>query len=259
MKKTVSLLALTIVPLMFTSVTNAAAAKASVEPVLPQSKIAVATPESSLQVFIKNLQKRFKNIDTTKIRTTPVKGLYEVVIGAKVYYFSEDARYLLEADIIDMHTRQNLTRPSQYKARLEVLASVGEENMIVFAAKNPKYVVTAFTDIDCGYCRKMHSEINDYNKLGITIRYLFFPRAGVNSASYKKAVSVWCADDRKKAFSDAKMGKAIAEKTCKNPVNNHMALVKQMEMTGTPALMFTDGNIILSYIPPAELLKILES
>jgi len=244
MKKIVSILALTFAVSMFTHATVAAAEK----------KV-----ESNTQVFIKNMQKRFANIDVSNVKPAPVAGLYEVIIGAKVYYFSEDARYMLEADIIDMNTRQNITRPVQFKARLSALATIGDENMIIFAPKDPKYVVTAFTDIDCGYCRKMHSQIEEYNKLGIAIRYLFFPRAGLNSGSYKKAVSVWCAADRKQAFSDAKAGKTIEEKTCANPIKEHMAIVKQMEMTGTPALLFANGQMILSYIPPAELLKILKS
>jgi len=248
MKKTVSLLALSFFVSMFTHVAVAA-----------DEKVVGKKVESNTQVFIKNMQKRFANIDTSKVKPAPVAGLYEVIIGAKVYYFSEDARYMLEAEIVDMNTRRNITRPVQYKARLDALAAIGEENMITFAPKDPKYVVTAFTDIDCGYCRKMHSQIEEYNKLGIAIRYLFFPRAGLNSESYKKAVSVWCSANRKQAFSDAKAGKAIEEKTCKNPIKEHMALVKQMEMTGTPALLFANGQMILSYIPPAELLKILKS
>lgn len=207
--------------------------------------------------FRKNLAIYFPGLVPNSVRNTPVEGLYEVIVGARVYYFSKDARYLLDANIMDLKTGQNLTKPSLYAARKGSLDRVGEKNMLIFAPKKPKYTISVFTDLDCVYCRKLHSQMKQYNKLGIAIRYLFFPRAGIGSSSYKKAVSVWCSRDRKKAFTVAASGDVIPEKTCKNPVNQHLALVKQMALTGTPAIIFPDGRLIQSYISPRELLKIL--
>ncbi len=207
--------------------------------------------------FRKNLTVYFPGLVPNSVRYTPVEGLYEVIVGARVYYFSKDARYLLDANIMDLKTGKNLTKPSLYAARKGSLDRVGEKNMLIFTPKNPKYTISVFTDLDCVYCRKLHSQMKQYNKLGIAIRYLFFPRAGIGSSSYKKAVSVWCSRDRKKAFTVAASGDVIPEKTCKNPVNEHLALVKQMALTGTPAIIFPDGRLIQSYISPRELLEIL--
>lgn len=209
--------------------------------------------------FIKNLKQFFPNIQPDTINPSPVNGLYEVIIGPRVYYLSPDARYLVSANIIDLKAGSNLTKPRLYMARKNALKQIGVDNMIVFSPEKPEYTVTAFTDIDCVYCRKMHGQINEYNKLGIAIRYLFFPRAGMDSASYKTAMSVWCSDKRKQTFTDAKAGKKIESKSCDNPIVKHMQLVQQMELRGTPALVLPSGELIESYIPPAELLSLLRS
>jgi len=209
--------------------------------------------------FNKKLSEFLPNVTPDSVKKSPIDGLYEVIVGPRVYYFSPDARYLMAANIIDLKAGANLTKPIMQEARRESLEKIGGDNMISFSPKDPKYMLTAFTDIDCGYCRKMHSQINDYNKLGIGIRYMFFPRAGLGSDSYKKAVSVWCSEDRKDAFTKSKTGAAIPDKTCDNPIKKHMGLVQQLELRGTPALVLPSGELIESYIPPAELLKLLNS
>jgi thiol:disulfide interchange protein DsbC len=117
--------------------------------------------------------------------------------------------------------------------------------------------VSIFTDIDCGYCRKLHSEIDQYMAQGITIRYMFFPRAGKGSDSYKKAVSVWCAADKNKALTAAKKGENLDAKTCENPVDEHMALGEAFGMNGTPMIVTQKGNILPGYVPAPQLAKVL--
>jgi len=208
--------------------------------------------------FAANLASYFPDVKPDNVRLTPIDGIYEVLVDAQLFYFSDDARYLIDGKMIDLKTKTNLTTPSLNNARLNLSKVISEDNMIVFSPENPKYTVTVFTDIDCGYCRKMHSQIEEYNKLGIAIRYLFFPRAGFNSGSYWKAVSVWCSDDQKKALTDSKKGKQLDKKSCKNPVEEHLKLVKRLDISGTPAILFSKGQLIMSYIPPAELLKLLQ-
>jgi len=208
--------------------------------------------------FSEKFAKYFPDLKPDSISPTPINGIVEVVIGARVFYFSEDARYLLDGKMIDVQTRTNISNPSLYKARLNLLNVINEDKMIVFSPENPKYTVTVITDIDCGYCRKMHSQMAEYNKLGIAIRYLFFPRAGINSDSYHKAVSVWCSKNQKKALTEAKRGKKIETQSCDHPINSHMKLVQDLELSGTPALLFSSGHLILSYIPPAQLLNVLK-
>ena len=122
--------------------------------------------------------------------------------------------------------------------------------MIWFAPEKYDHTVTVFTDIDCGYCRKLHNEMEGYNDKGIRVRYMFFPRAGVGSKSYQKAVSVWCSDDRRDALTKSKQGKQIPMKTCNNPIDVHMALAQDLGLRGTPLVVLDDGTIQPGYAPP---------
>jgi thiol:disulfide interchange protein DsbC len=115
-----------------------------------------------------------------------------------------------------------------------------------------------FTDIDCGYCRKLHSQIKDYDRQGIQIRYLFYPRAGMDSESARKAEAVWCAKDRHQAMSDAKRGKSVSYRRCDNPVREHYLLGQAVGVTGTPALVLENGELIPGYIPPNRLRRLLD-
>lgn len=127
--------------------------------------------------------------------------------------------------------------------------------MIIFPAKNAKHTITIFTDIDCGYCRKLHSEVSRYTDAGITVRYLFFPRSGPNTESYFKAVSVWCADDRNQALTDAKLNNKVINKTCENPIDKHMQLAQAFGVNGTPAIIADDGTMVPGFVPAKELVK----
>ena len=183
------------------------------------------------------------------IRPTKVPGLYEVVIGAQVLYFSADGKYMIQGEMVNTHTQQSLTAPSRKLAVNSAVSKMGEDNMIIFSPKNKKHSMTVFTDVDCGYCRKLHSEIDQYLDKGIEVRYMMFPRAGKDSESYKKAVAVWCADDRKAALTRSKQGQAIPMKTCANPVDRHMALAKELGLRGTPLIVLEDGRIQPGYAP----------
>ena len=134
-------------------------------------------------------------IEPTWMKPAPMPGLWEVAFGPHIFYISGDGRHLLRGDILDVSTRSNLTKPARNKARRDAVESLGEENMIVFKPQEQAYSVTVFTDVDCGYCAKLHREMQTYLDVGIEVRYLAFPRAGVGSESYNKIVSVWCADD----------------------------------------------------------------
>ena len=193
-----------------------------------------------------------------QIQPSPVPGLFEVTYGPQLLYMSEDGRYMIQGQVLDVAARKNLTEARQGELRQAALAAIGEENMVVFAAAKPRHTVTVFTDIDCGYCRKLHNEIQETNDLGITVRYLFFPRSGPNTASYYKAESVWCAKDRNQALTDAKAGKELERKTCANPVDEHMALVRAFGLQGTPAIVFEDGSIVPGYVPAKRLQAMLD-
>jgi thiol:disulfide interchange protein DsbC len=203
-----------------------------------------------------------QSMPTAKIETikpSEVKGLYEVVMGASIYYVSENGKYLLQGRLIDVANRTDLTELKLSSTRKAALAKVGEDNMIVFKPKIGRYKVYVFTDIDCGYCRKLHSEIDQYMAEGITINYLFFPRAGKDSDSYNKAVSVWCAKDRNAALTAAKKDNKVDSKTCDHPIDKHMQLAAEFEAKGTPMIVTENGNIYPGYLPPKQLVEALQS
>lgn len=195
------------------------------------------------------------NIDS--IKPTEIKGLYEIVAGGTIFYISEDGRYLLQGQMFDAVDKKNITETKLSDVRKVALNAIGEQNMIIFKPAIGKYSVSIFTDIDCGYCRKLHSEIDQYLAQGITVRYLFFPRAGKGSDSYKKAISVWCADDKQKALTAAKKGEPLGSKSCDNPVDQHMQLGETFGMSGTPMIITEKGNVLPGYVPAAQLAKIL--
>jgi len=192
------------------------------------------------------------------VSPSALEGLYEVVYGAQVLYLSKDGRYLMQGDVIDLEKRVNLTEDTRSVQRNKLVKDMNEATMIVFEPKGEaKYSLTVFTDIDCGYCRKLHREMEDYLAEGIRIRYLAFPRSGENSKSYFKAVSVWCADDRKSAMTEAKSGKELPRADCDNPVKEHMQMAEMFAITGTPTLVMESGEIVPGYVPAKRLAKML--
>jgi len=192
------------------------------------------------------------------IKPSVIKGLYETAIGANIYYISEDGKYLIQGRLVDLAAHKDLTEEKLNGTRKLAIENMGKENMIIFKAKIPKYTVTVFTDIDCGYCRKLHSELDQYSAQGITIQYLFYPRAGKGSESYTKAVSVWCADDKNAALTAAKKDKSIPVKTCDNPIDKHMKLADDFDVKGTPMIVTENGNILPGYLPAKQLVEALE-
>jgi thiol:disulfide interchange protein DsbC len=205
------------------------------------------------------IRKALPGLDIDAIEPAPIQGFYEVLVGPHVVYVSDDGRYMLQGDLIDLETRMSLTEPRRREAQRAAVESVGEENMIIFKPEKVKHKVSVFTDIECGYCRKLHSEIDEYLDAGIEIRYLMYPRAGVGSTAYRKAVAVWCAEDRNSALTDAKAGKAIEMTSCENPVDEHMELAKTLGLRGTPFIVLENGQVQPGYVPAKRLSRLLEA
>lgn len=214
---------------------------------------AVAADSEAVQQLKNDLVKVFGNLPD-EVAEAPVSGLYEVAYGPKVYYVSLDGRYLFSGELYDLKNRTNLTEKNRSGARVKALGEIDESSLIVYKAKGEeKHVITVFTDIDCGYCRKLHSGMAKMNELGITVRYMAFPRAGLNSPSYDKAVSVWCAKDRNKAMDTAKSGATPEAASCDSPVKEQLALGQMLGVTGTPAILLQDGTLMPGYMPPQQL------
>ena len=204
------------------------------------------------------LEKVVPGIPPDKIEPSALPGLYEVSYGPTVVYVSTDGRFLIKGDLVNVESGKNYTRERRRELRRERMDGVKAKDMVVFGPDDAKYTVDVFTDIDCPYCVRLHKHMAEYNRLGIRIRYLAFPRAGVPSRSYDKWVSVWCSNDRQDAMTRVKSGMQIPEKTCDNPVEKQFALGRSVGVRGTPSLILENGELVPGYVPPSELLEMLK-
>ena len=205
------------------------------------------------------LKTMLPNVAKATVTPTPVEGLYQVQVGMTVVYMSTDGKYLFNGNLIELESRDNLTDLAKSNARQSAMRSISESSMIVYPAKGKQtHFLTVFSDIDCPYCAKLHKEIPALNEAGITVRYLGYPRSGMGSPSYYKAVSVWCAKDRVKAMDDAMLGKPIESKVCVNPVRDHIMEAERFEVNGTPNIILDNGELLPGYVPAKELIKILK-
>ncbi len=191
------------------------------------------------------------------LRPAPIPGIYEYAQGAEISYLTADGKYYLDGNVYDMDSRENLTEAHRTHARMALVNAVPESQMLIFSPDKPRYTITVFTDVDCAYCRKLHSEMAQLNKLGVRVRYMFFPRTGPNTESWRKAEAVWCAADRNEALTRAKAGGAIdMTKTCgPTPVAREYALGQSIGVRGTPAILTENGDYIAGYMPPNELVQ----
>ncbi|MEJ2455200.1 MAG: DsbC family protein [Candidatus Thiodiazotropha sp.] len=205
-----------------------------------------------------SMSKLLSGNQVTSVNPSPIPGVYEVLVGPQLYYVSADGKYLLTGKLYDIDSREDLTSPKVAQVKADMIDKVSEQDMIIFAPEKYDHTVTVFTDIDCGYCRKLHSEIKQYNDRGIRVRYLMFPRAGIGSPSYKKAVNVFCAEDRNTALTQAKAGKQIEEKECENPVAREYALGQALGVTGTPAIFLENGELVPGYVPADRMAAMLK-
>lgn len=205
------------------------------------------------------LAKQF-GVSTADVTPAPIPGLYRLVLGPQVGYVTADGRYVVRGDIIDIKNGNNLTAADRATARLAYIKSLGEQNMIVFAAPHPRHTLTVLTDIDCGYCRQLAHDMPQLTAMGIEMRYIPFPRAGVDSSSWDKAVSVWCAKDRQSAYQDAMRGVPVTPLKCDPaPVAAGYEFAQKLAVGGTPIIITETGQLIGGYLPPAQLSQLLDN
>lgn len=209
-----------------------------------------STPEQRVTQALTTLDPDFT---PNYIGAAPFAGFREVVVGGQVLYVSDDGRYLLQTSPFDIQAKDFAVSQALLDYRRKQLDGVPHDQRIVFAPANPKYTITVFTDVECGYCRKLHQDVAELNKQGIAVEYMAFPRMGLASQDYRDMVSIWCAADRKKAMTDAKQGKPVVAKSCTNPVNMQYDLGQRLGVSGTPAIFAPDGNQLGGYLPPAQL------
>jgi thiol:disulfide interchange protein DsbC len=220
-----------------------------------------SAPANPEEVVRKAVEGFADGVTVDSITPAPFPGFYQVIASGQLVYVSADGKYMMNGDLIDVASKKNLNGAGWARFRKAELAKVPAADRIVFAPPHPKYTVTVFTDVSCGYCRALHQHIADFNKEGIAVEYLAWPRDGVTgedgrpTAIYKEMVSVWCAADRQAAFSAAKQGKAPKSATCTNPVKDEFDLGLKLGVTGTPTVLAEDGSVIGGYLTPEDMLE----
>jgi thiol:disulfide interchange protein DsbC len=211
--------------------------------------------EARLKARVETL---FPDLEVARVTPSAIAGLYEVLVGTDVIYVTADGRYLFQGDVLDLDQRLNVTENQRAGLRRRALDAVPPGDPIEFAAPAPKHVVYVFTDIQCGYCRRLHRDMPELNRRGISVRYLAFPRAGIGSPAFTQMESIWCAADRRQALTDAKLGRPVTPKSCANPVARQYRLGESLGVRGTPAIYTMSGHELSGYMPPDVLLDAIE-
>jgi thiol:disulfide interchange protein DsbC len=237
--------------------------------------VAVATPEGGGVVadragteaaapgaaarLVERLKALRPDIPIEQVSATPVPDVYALELaGGSVLYGTADGRYLFAGDLYELKDDElvNLAEQGRARKRKALMDAVPREEMVIFSPEGrTRTAITVFTDVDCGYCQMLHQEVPELNEMGIEVRYVAYPRAGVGSRSYQKIVSAWCADDPQTAITRLKAGQEIPDATCANPVADQLDLGRAVGVAGTPAIVLEDGSLLPGYMPAQELAK----
>lgn len=222
-----------------------------------EDKTPAAAPTGAPDVEL--LTQIYPGLDIENMRQTEA-GLWEVSQGTAYGYLTTDGRYLVQGDLVDLQTGESLTENRRNDSRKQVIDQIGEEQMVTFSPEGEtKHVIYVFTDVDCGYCRKLHNEVPQLNKMGIEVRYLAYPRdfpRGAQSRTAPKMVSAWCAKNPQEALTKLKNSQAIPTASCDNPVAEQYMLGGTVGVTGTPAIVTTRGELVPGYMPADSLVRV---
>lgn len=201
------------------------------------------------------LVKMIPVVEEAEISATDVKGVYRMLIQGNYAYAYVDGDFALIGDLFNTKDKVNLGEVAASQRMADIIDAVPTSKMIIYGPENPKRYITVFTDIDCGYCQKLHKEIPQLTEAGIQVRYLAYPRSGVPSASYDKYVSVWCNDDQQTALTSAKAGNTPVAAVCDNPVEETFNLGREVGVRGTPTMIFDDGTVVPGYVQYEQLIQ----
>lgn len=239
---------------------GAAAPQAAAAPAASAAPAADAnTPDARAIEAIRRLNPQ---VPIDRIEAAPMAGFRQAIVGGQVVYVSDDGRYVFVPGsggaLYDASARRNLSEGALAAMRRQLLDKIPASERIVFSPPEPEHTVTVFTDVACGYCQRLHEEIAEYNKQGIAVEYLAFPRMGLGSEDYRTMVSVWCAADRRQALTRAKRGEPVPSKSCKTTVDMQYDIGQRVGLTGTPMIVAEDGTQLGGYVPPAQLREALD-
>jgi thiol:disulfide interchange protein DsbC len=238
-------------------------AQSTIPVMLEKKELSAATEFNA--AFLKATVTKKLGLNVVKVETTPMNDLAVVFTDQGIFYVSYNGNFLIQGKLYSVKDSiTDLTEQSLASMRLDGIKQFAND-MVVYPAKDEKYVVTVFTDITCGYCRKMHAEMDEYNERGITFRYLAYPRSGIKDRSgsftdgFKDLRSVWCNEDSADALTRAKSGTGIAYRICDKPIEAQFDFGRQIGVTGTPAIILPNGMMVPGYQPPAQLEELLKN
>lgn len=220
---------------------------------------AAAVAEDADQAIRQTLKAIQADLPVEAIAESPMPGVYQVQLeGGRQLYASGDGQFLMQGYLFQIKDGKavNLTEQAESQGVAKTIDAIPASEMVVFAGKESKTHITVFTDTDCGYCQKLHSEVPELNRLGVEVRYLAFPRQGLNAPAAKELTSVWCAKDKQQAMNLAKTRQPVPDAQCDNPVAKQYALGQMIGVSGTPAIVLANGKIIPGYQPAPQLAKI---
>ena len=216
--------------------------------------------DAELEQVRQKVGETFDLLGPEDVSRSPVDGWYTIHKGSIVAYISGDGRYLLQGDLIDLDLQVNLSENVRNETRRELMAGVADDQTIIFSPDEIKYSVSVFTDVDCTYCRRLHSQIDQYLAHGIEVRYLMYPRNGPASPAWSTAEDVWCSADRQNALTMAKMDRDFPTNSCDaSIVQQHYVIGRDVGLSGTPAIVLEDGTLIGGYVTPDQLIATLEN
>jgi thiol:disulfide interchange protein DsbC len=205
--------------------------------------------DSELEQVRKVVTANLPGVKPEMVTPSAAPGVYQIQKGSVFAYVTRDGRFLIQGDMVDLVTGEEVTEAQRSLARVAELRKFGSDQVIEFPAPDTRHWVTVFTDIDCGYCRQMHAQMAEYHAQGIGIRYLFYPRSGPNTDSWEQAKAVWCSADRKEALTQAKRGVRIKASTnCPNPIQRHYDAGDHLGINATPMIILPDGELVRGYV-----------
>lgn len=220
----------------------------------------VLARQSIEENIVSRLAQASPDIKVSSVQPSPIAGLYQVQTAAGILWVAANGEKFIAGDMYNLEANgiSKWIDPAVIAERKSLLAAVDPKDSILFKAEGKtKAVVYVFTDVDCGYCRKLNSQMSAYNQLGIEIRYLAYPRAGIQSESADKLITAWCSVDKQQALTLLKEEKQLPKLSCNNPVAAQYALGGRLGIKGTPSFWLQSGELKSGYLSPEELAKLL--
>ena len=176
------------------------------------------------------------------------ENFHEIIINKQIYYATNDGKYLIVGNVINLNTKESITENTKMNQRLSIIDSIDMKNFMIFKPKKTDHILTIFTDTSCPYCQKLHNEIPDLLENNIEIRYVLFSRNGNDVDAYQQLVSAWCSADKVDALEDLFAGDILDDiSDCENPIARNFDYAGSLSVEGTPTIFLEDGRIIPGY------------